>query len=148
MNFKEFIKENEEIVISKEIDSYLKELGFIFNLNEFTGEYYKLIKHRRCTFKLSITSHRQIYLSEIGNSSRMINVLSVFEDAVRNRAMLENESIDKIFIDRELLNRDSFINTLVYIMENFAKESKSKWINEFEDKLHEVTGMKIKNKYK
>lgn len=124
MEFDKFIKENEEVVISKNIDNYLRKIGFIFILDGFTGKYYKLISYKRRTFKIEITSHGQIFLSEIGNTSNNLNILKRFKDTMSDKAMLEGVELEEVFITRELFNSKEFINTLTCAMENFSKDER------------------------
>ena len=123
MEFEKFINENEEFVISKEVDKFLKNNAFTFELaKDYTGEYSKLLNWYGHTYKLTINSHQRVYLSKISNGMEgiRVNILDTFDRGYANKSILKRVKMGspKINVNMMLLKSEEFVNIIKYELGN------------------------------
>lgn len=123
MEFEKFINENEEFVISKEVDKFLRNNAFTFELTkDYIGEYSKLLNWYGHTYKLTINSHKRVYLSKISNGMEgiRVNILDTFDRVYANKSILKRVKMGspKINVNMMLLKSEEFVNIIKYELGN------------------------------
>ena len=124
MSFCDFIRNNQTFVVSREVDEYLKNIGFNFRVHDFHGEqYFKTIIYNNQEMLITVDSRNEIYVSCLWGSKRY-NVFGEFKTVKENiiRSIYWIEDLEELEITNLLLDNKHFMEVFMSRLDKITRD--------------------------